>query len=47
MMPSGPRFVLSLMVALALTLGVLLFAAPHDSKDKFAHSLQPMSHQSP
>jgi len=36
MMPSGPRLVLSIMVALALTLGAFLLVARHDSRSKLA-----------
>jgi hypothetical protein len=32
MMPSRPRFILLIMVALAVALGALLFAVPHNGK---------------
>lgn len=35
MMPSRPKFILLIMVALAVALGVLLFAEPHSGEDGF------------
>ncbi|MDL2408406.1 hypothetical protein PY650_22695 [Rhizobium calliandrae] len=34
MMPSRPRLILLIMVALALVLGVLLFVVPHNGRDQ-------------
>lgn len=35
MMPSRPRLILFIVVGLAVVLGVLLFAVPHNGKDGF------------
>ncbi|EJK79482.1 hypothetical protein PMI03_05581 [Rhizobium sp. AP16] len=35
MMPSRPRFILLIMVALAVALGVMLFVVPHNGKNGF------------
>lgn len=45
MMPSGPRLALSVLVALAVMLGALLFVDPHNGKDGFTHSAQPGKHR--
>lgn len=46
MMPSRPRLILSVLVALAIALGVVLLIAPHDTGNKLTHSLaQPEGHQ--
>lgn len=45
MMPSGPRLALSLLVALAIMLGALLFVDPHDRKNGFTHPAQAEKHR--
>ncbi|SCB32244.1 hypothetical protein GA0061102_101948 [Rhizobium miluonense] len=47
MMPSGPRYILFLMVALTFVLGVLLFLAPRASIDKLQHPAQSSERKNP
>ncbi len=46
MMPSRPRLVLSLLVALAITLGALLLVEPRGTRDGLTHpAAQPGAQQ--
>ncbi|MBB4569217.1 hypothetical protein GGE67_000727 [Rhizobium leucaenae] len=47
MMPSRPRLILLIMVALALALGALLFAVPHSGKDQIENPAPHAPDQTP
>lgn len=47
MMPSRPRLILLIMVALALALGVLLFVVPHNGREQIENPAPHAPDQTP